>query len=156
MTATVLEHKTEKLQEKRKPLIYLASPHSHLDPFVREQRCQLVMRAWVYLFELGKLVFSPILHTHEAAKDYLGLENGFELYRELDERMISVCDEVWILAIEGWKESVGVQAEIAYAKSLGKEVKVVGFYWLQRVPSSYLIWSYEPMNIESMQGRMVK
>ncbi len=38
------------------------------------------------------------------------------------ERHLEVCDKVVVLMIDGWKESVGVQAEIAIARELGKPV----------------------------------
>ena len=105
-----------------KPLIYLASPHSHIDSFVREIRYQLAKRAWYHFFMQGHLVFSPILHTHEVAKDYVGVK-GFEFYQKLDEKMIDVCDEVWVLCIDGWRGSKGVQSEIKYAHESHKPIR---------------------------------
>ena len=39
-----------------------------------------------------------------------------------DRRYLEACDEVVVLMLDGWRESVGVQAEIAIARELGKPV----------------------------------
>lgn len=37
--------------------------------------------------------------------------------------LIEKSDEVWVMMLEGWKESTGVTAEVEYATSLGIDVK---------------------------------
>jgi hypothetical protein len=37
-------------------------------------------------------------------------------------QLIEACDEVVVLMIDGWRESVGVRAEIGLAGELGKRV----------------------------------
>jgi len=46
------------------PLIYLASPFSHPDPAVREQRFEAACRAAADLIRQGKSIFSPIAHSY--------------------------------------------------------------------------------------------
>ena len=36
--------------------------------------------------------------------------------------MLSRCDEIWVLCLDGVEESKGVNAELAFAKKLGMEV----------------------------------
>jgi uncharacterized protein DUF1937 len=38
-------------------------------------------------------------------------------------KQLACCDEVVVLRLEGWKESTGVQAEIAEAGALGKPLR---------------------------------
>ena len=45
-------------------MIYLASPCSHPDPAVREQRYQAACRAVAALLHERRLVFSPIVNGH--------------------------------------------------------------------------------------------
>jgi Domain of unknown function (DUF1937) len=45
-----------------------------------------------------------------------------EFWQQHDMAFLSVCDEVMVLKLDGWAQSVGVQAEIAAAKALGKPV----------------------------------
>ena len=110
------------MQSAKKPLIYLASPHSHKDEVVREIRYQQVMQVWKILFTRGLLVFSPIMHTHPAK---LSKKPDFSMFEEFDTRMIDVCDEVWVVCLAGWKESKGVMAEIEYALRSRKRIVYV-------------------------------
>lgn len=99
-------------------LIYLASPYSHPDPAVRLARFQAACKAAAAMMFEGLFVFSPIAHTHPIA--LAGeLPLGFDFYAAYDELMISRCDELYVLTIDGWLESVGVTAEIEIAKRLG-------------------------------------
>lgn len=101
-------------------MIYLASPYSHPDPKVREERFRAVCEQAAKIFKMGLPVFSPIAHTHPIAE--FGLPKDFSTYKEFDQIFIQVCDEVWVLCIDGWKESVGIQKEIQLAKEKGKKV----------------------------------
>lgn len=122
-------------------LIYLASPHASGDPYIRNMRYELVMRAWNILFRSGELAISPILHTHAVALSYHNVEDRvFQKYQRLDEEIISRCDVIYVLCIEGWIASKGINSEIAYAKKIGKEIRYFRFdFDSQGHPSDYLI-----------------
>jgi len=98
--------------------IYLACPYTHKNSFVREYRFNAVTAKAVELLKSGYLVYSPITYSHpyDLPKDWM-------FWRNLDKSLVEWCDEVWVLCLEGWKESIGVQAEIAWAKGLGKRVE---------------------------------
>ena len=68
----------------------------------------------------GKLVFSPISHGHPICR--YGVPLDWAYWERHGRRHLEVCDKVVVLMIDGWKESVGVQAEIAIARELGKPV----------------------------------
>ncbi len=102
-------------------MIYLASPYSHPDPAVREQRFRAACRAAVALLRAGHLVFSPITHSHPLAQH--GLPGNWQFWERYDREFLERCDEVVVLMLPGWKESVGVQAEIRIAGELGKPVR---------------------------------
>jgi nucleoside 2-deoxyribosyltransferase len=104
------------------PLVYLASPYSSPSPEVRESRFHAACRAAAQLMAGGAFVFSPIAHTHPIALAG-DLPKGWDWWREYDRRMLAACDEVAVLCIDGWRESVGVQGEIAIAAETGKPVK---------------------------------
>jgi hypothetical protein len=36
--------------------------------------------------------------------------------------MLAACDELYVLRLEGWKESRGISAEIKIAEGMGKRV----------------------------------
>jgi hypothetical protein len=105
-------------------MIYLAVPYSHDDPAVREQRFKAVSKAAHTLMQDGKLVFSPINHSHYLAETYK-MPAGWEYWEKFDRKILSICDEFYVLCLDGWEESVGVQAEIRVAKQL-------------RIPVSYI------------------
>jgi hypothetical protein len=103
-------------------LVYLATPYSDPDPNVRTQRNYLACKKSVELISTGKyLVYSPIVSAHPLVVGW-GLQIGFGAWEELDKRMIDACDEVHVYCIPGWKESVGVTAEIKYARAIEKPV----------------------------------
>jgi hypothetical protein len=102
------------------PLIYLCSPYTHSAPEVREQRFEAACRATAELMRSGKSVFSPIVSSHPLCRYGLRLDWGF--WQRFDLAFLAMCDEVIVLKLSGWQESVGVQAEIAAARTLGKPV----------------------------------
>lgn len=107
---------------QRKLVIYLASPYSHPDETKRELRYYQAM-GWAARFQNeGHVVFSPIAHSHPMAKKF-DMPKGWAFWREIDFAFIEVMDEVWVLTLPGWRESVGVQAEIEFAERIGKVVR---------------------------------
>lgn len=102
-------------------MIYLASPYSHSDPSVRNQRFKEVCQFAAILMKRGQHVFSLIAHTHSIAL-YGNLPRGWDYWEELDRFWLGVCEEVVVLCLDGWKQSAGVTAEIKIAKELGKRI----------------------------------
>lgn len=102
-------------------LIYLAQAYSHPDEDIRHQRFEQGILATGYLMNQGYLVFAPIVSSHPVAVS-CNLPKGFDYWESLDRRMISHCDMLYILLIDGWMESIGVNAEIKIALELGKPI----------------------------------
>lgn len=99
-------------------IVYLASPFSHANPIVREERFRRVCRHAAAMMKAGRVVFSPIVHNHPVAKEH-DLPRGWGFWSRMDEPFLRVADEVVVLQLPGWEISKGVQAEIALAKRLG-------------------------------------
>jgi len=101
-------------------LAYLASPYSFdgfLGKWIRKYRFDIVSEAAVRLLQRGEYIFSPIAYNHPMVKFKLPTDWGFwECY---DTAFIEHCDELTVFMLDGWKESVGVTAEIGIAKDLG-------------------------------------
>ena len=106
---------------RNQPLIYLSSPYSNPDPAVREQRFAAICRHAAAMMRAGKLVFSPIAHTHPIAQ-HGELPTGFDYWREYNEAMLDCCEELHVLMLDGWRESVGVAAEIKLAELWGLKI----------------------------------
>jgi nucleoside 2-deoxyribosyltransferase len=101
-------------------LYYLASPYSHENAEIREERYRLVNEYAAFLARNGISVIEPIVMGHP--KVGLGVGTSFEYWKKTDELYISRCDGVIVLMLDGWEKSIGVNAEIAYAMKLGKPV----------------------------------
>lgn len=102
-------------------MIYLASPYSHPDAAVREERFDAACRATAALLRSGQPVFSPIAHTHGLVAH--GLPTDWSWWEPFDREHLLRCDELAVLLLDGWRESVGVTAEIRIARELGKPVR---------------------------------
>ena len=108
---------------------YLASPYSHPDPAVREARFRAACRAAALLMRRGEAVFSPIAHSHCIAT--YGLPIHWRFWEPIDRWHIERCDGLIVLTLDGWRDSVGVQAEIRIAVERGKPVRYVAPDWLK-------------------------
>lgn len=107
-------------------MIYLASPFSHESSFIRRKRVEDVCKAAAHLMNRGVMVFSPIAHSAVIA-EFGNLPDGWGFWEKFDTEMLTVCSRVTVLTLDGWRESVGVTAEIALAKGLGKPVDYMGW-----------------------------
>lgn len=103
-------------------MIYLASPYTHPDPFVREERYLRTAKALTFLLAREEWAYSPIVHCHELAK-IGGLPVDHLFWQKYDFHMLSKCDKFVILRIDGWQRSKGVAAEKAEAERLGISVE---------------------------------
>lgn len=101
--------------------MYLASPYSHPHPAVREQRFRAACRATAALFRAGEVAFSPIVHSHPLVE--FGLPTAWAFWDRIDRAYLERCDEVVVLMLDGWEESVGVRAEVGIARAAGKPVR---------------------------------
>jgi len=102
-------------------MIYLASPYSHAGQVVREERYRAACRATARLLRDGRLVFSPIVHGHPLTA--YGLPGDWEFWQQYALWHLERCDELVVLTLDGWRQSLGVQSEIRHAGELGKPVR---------------------------------
>lgn len=104
-------------------MIYLASPYTHPDNEVRQWRFCEACRAAAALLRAGVTVFSPIAHSHPIAR--FGMPTSWAFWSQVDREYLSRCDVLAVLTLAGWRESVGVQAEIKLAREMGLPVVYV-------------------------------
>lgn len=114
-------------------LIYLASPYSHKDPKIRQERYEDTMKITAEFISSGFHVFSPITYIHSMVEhlmqtkketrftDYYLFKNG----ENFDVDMIRRCDAFWILMLDGWKESIGIKLELDLAKRCKLNISLV-------------------------------
>ena len=94
-------------------MIYIASPYSHPDKYIREHRYVLVLTYTHLCMKQDEIVFSPIAYGHE-------------FMRFGEEYMPS--DRLRVFKIEGWDKSVGVREEIQFAEHLNIPVEYANAY----------------------------
>jgi hypothetical protein len=102
-------------------MIYLASPYSHPDQAVRQQRFEQVCRAAAVLLRQGEIVFSPVVHSHPIAA--CGLPTDWRFWQRFDRQLLERCDELVVLMLPGWQWSAGIQAELRIAGQCSKPVR---------------------------------
>ena len=109
---------------KKNELIYLASPYSHANYSVMSERFRAVCSAASRLMRDGYNIFSPIAHTHPIALAG-GLPTDFDYWQKYDELILSRCDRLVVLMLDGWEESNGIAMEIEIAKRIGIPVEYI-------------------------------
>ena len=105
-------------------MIYLASPYSHPDPTVVEERYQKALAAVAKYAQLKIAVYSPIVHWHCVAQRY-ELPTDAAFWSGLNETMLKRCSKLVVLAIDGWSGSVGIQQEYDWALALDLPISFI-------------------------------
>lgn len=119
---------TESVLQTSQPLpklIYLATPYSHPKAQIRSKRFSLALDASAKLMARnGDMVYSPIVQCHLIAIRH-SLPTDSVFWQARDQLMITLCDTFACLISEGWRESIGIKAELEYARALGRPVWMV-------------------------------
>ena len=119
-------------------MLYLASPYSHSDPEVREERYRDACRVAARLMVNGTIVFSPIAHTHPIAK-YGNLDAlDADFYLKQDKEMLIVCRVMYVLMLDGWDKSYGIGEEKKFANENNIPVGYLDPITLELVPKKEL------------------
>lgn len=116
-------------------LIYLSAPYT-TGPDTPTKRQADIDKATAWLMRLtNTYIFSPITYE-KPLKEFYGtvdaskftpeqMEAEWGFWGPRDHEMVTRCDEVWVLCLDNWEKSRGVNFEIERAKSLGKPVQYV-------------------------------
>ena len=112
-------------------MIYVCSLYSNglescpLPSILLEKRVSYVESVVHKMLLQGKYPYSPILHCHGLSKRYK-LPKEYSFWQSIDRNMIDHCSKVLVLCMKDrwgcWEKSTGIQDEIAYAESIGKEI----------------------------------
>ena len=98
--------------------VYLASPYSHKDKQVMEDRFDAVAMATAFMMDVDRvIVYSPIVHSHVVAK-YLDNYLDHDFWLTQDRSHIATCQELTVYKLEGWDKSFGVSWEIGLCNGL--------------------------------------
>lgn len=111
------------LKADKKKIIYLAGPYTHDNELIEKVRYLLLTHVSAKLEKLGVTNFSPITHSFHQSK-LGGIDGKWKDWKKTDELFIERgVDEVWVLMLEGWEDSTGVQAEIEHAAKHNRTVR---------------------------------
>jgi len=105
-------------------MIYLASPYSSADPAVEQARFVACCKAMADLLARGRHVYSPIVHSHAICRE-TGMDPHWPGWYVHSAVMLTSSAALWVLTLPGWRESVGVTAEIEQARGMQLPIKYV-------------------------------
>lgn len=94
-------------------LIYVASPYSHCDPYVRDMRYRMVRAYTSTLLAQGLPAFSPIVYGHTFTEAYKFPIN-FEAWAGFNHTMLRASAEMHVLKLDGWRASRGITDELEF------------------------------------------
>ena len=96
-------------------IVYLSGKITNNENYKKE-----FASAELFLKQMGYIVINPA-ELEEVAE---GLT--YEQYLHICYRLVDIADIIFM--VSGWQKSKGANAELSYAKSLGKEVKYQDYY----------------------------
>lgn len=76
--------------------------------------------AHLFLSQMGYIVINP------AELDKVAEGLTYEQYMQIRYRLVEIADIIFM--VSGWQKSKGANAELSYAKSLGKKVMYQDYY----------------------------
>lgn len=104
--------------------IYLATPHNHEDPQIRDLRFKKAQLAAATVFSYQIPCYSPIAHWHPIAIDH-DLPHGWSYWQQQDEALLKSCHSMWVILIEGWETSKGIKGEVLFCRAHSKPVEYI-------------------------------
>jgi len=105
-------------------MIYIAAPYSDPDKEVVNRRVSLVCKYSALLLKKDLSNVSPIL-IGTSIFLHATLPSDFAFWQKMSYDLLSRCDALYVMKIDGWKDSIGVQAEISFAKQHNIKIEYV-------------------------------
>lgn len=106
-------------------LVYVASPFSSDSPWKEEHNFSLATK-WIGRLQVENpdcALFAPITQSYTLKQFEPDLGTTFAFWANIDYTFLGKSDELWVLTMDGWKESIGVQAEIKFAEENNIPIK---------------------------------
>lgn len=99
-------------------IIYFASPYTHKDTKVVQERVQKTSEMVAKLVSEGNVVISPIVYGHNLLQ-FHDMPGDWDFWKNFCQTFLRKSDEMIVYMIDGWEQSTGILAEIELAKELG-------------------------------------
>jgi len=97
--------------------VYLAGPYTatgFYKQLTESTRYYLLTKYAAQIMAAELLVYSPITHSHPMTL-HEALPGTWEYWERMDQIMMTVCKEIWVIKLEGWEESNGLKHELKLA-----------------------------------------
>lgn len=99
-------------------MLYIATPYTHKDPAVMEQRFERAIQ-YVHKFMILRIpCFSPIVHCHPVAIRF-DMPKDWKFWGDHCLCALNTCNVLGVVMMDGWKDSLGVYKEIKHAQKMG-------------------------------------
>lgn len=103
-------------------MIYLACPYESKSELITDERVATAGDIATRLIKHGYAVFSPINYSNGVNTSVDNMFTCIEWYKH-GIQVLAHCDRLIVLKMPGWKESIGVQMEIAVARLLNIKIR---------------------------------
>ena len=107
-------------------VIYVASPYNHPDDDFRYLNFLRVSKYSAKMIANGYVALSPIAYGHPLLS-YEKMPYDFEFWSNFCLSLLSKCDELHVLTLDGWDKSRGVLEEIEFAKNNSIPIKYINY-----------------------------
>lgn len=107
-------------------IIYIASPYSHAEKHVREQRYLQVTDYAAKQVAAGNIVFSPITFGH-VLSEHVDMPTNFEFWSDFCLTFLSKCSEMHVLKMDGWEISNGIDQEEQFCSVNNIPIKYIDY-----------------------------
>ena len=104
-------------------LVYVACPYGHPERSVIDYRMKAFYAVDAHLTNLGMFVASPMNKIHMVETH--NIHSSWSFLEEYSYELLAKCSKIIVIEIDGWKESIGVQAEITFAKKNNISVEYI-------------------------------
>jgi hypothetical protein len=109
-----------------KKIIYIASPYSHSDKHIRELRYLQVTEYCAKQVATGNIVFSPITYGH-ILSEHVDMPTTFDFWSNFCLTFLNKCDEMHVIKLEGWENSIGISEEESYCRDNNIPIKYIDY-----------------------------
>lgn len=118
-------------------IVYLGSPYTHFDKAVEDERFRQICIVAGRLMQKGYHIFCPIAMAHPINRA-VNFGGHFDFWEAFDLAMLNVCNELWVVMLDGWDVSYGLAKEIAFMQRLNRPVYVIVPDTLEKLPLGYI------------------
>lgn len=124
---------------------YLASPYTHKNPDIKKGRATEAAKAAWFLMQMGLTVYAPIASNYYI-ESVNALQTTYEDWVSIDTFMLENTRNLFVLHLDGWKESKGIYHEIKFLQE--QNSKIACFIMFPILPKSS--YNFYPKTLQKL------